>query len=102
MVQKIQNFPNFRNDIPRTLLQLNQIYFLKTNQVKPPNLSSCIDAKHSLKDRLPIRCYTSIQEKNFNVECCDDTDFCNNNRLLTLPQPGSEKIFFENFLINTF
>ncbi|XP_049534540.1 TGF-beta receptor type-1-like isoform X1 [Anopheles darlingi] len=49
---------------------------------------SCKPKKYDLADRLPLSCLTSKEKStSFNIECCS-TDFCNHNKLLTLPKPA--------------
>ena len=49
---------------------------------------SCKTRKYDLADRLPLSCLTSKEKStSFMIECCS-TDFCNHNKLLTLPEPG--------------
>ncbi|KXJ81817.1 hypothetical protein RP20_CCG017773 [Aedes albopictus] len=51
---------------------------------------SCQPKKYELADRLPLSCLTSKEKRNsFTIECCS-TDFCNHNKLLQLPKPGTE------------
>ncbi|XP_052892295.1 TGF-beta receptor type-1 [Anopheles moucheti] len=51
---------------------------------------SCKTKKYDLADRLPLSCLTSKEKStSFMIECCS-TDFCNNNKLLTLPTPAQE------------
>uniref|UniRef100_A0AAG5D911 Serine/threonine-protein kinase receptor n=1 Tax=Anopheles atroparvus TaxID=41427 RepID=A0AAG5D911_ANOAO len=52
---------------------------------------SCKPKKYDLADRLPMSCLTSKEKSTtFNIECCS-TDFCNHNKLLTLPEPAPEE-----------
>ncbi|XP_052864579.1 TGF-beta receptor type-1 [Anopheles cruzii] len=52
---------------------------------------SCKKKQYDLADRLPLSCLTSKEKTTyFNIECCS-TDFCNHNKLLTLPKPAPEE-----------
>ncbi|KAL1379456.1 hypothetical protein pipiens_000490, partial [Culex pipiens pipiens] len=54
---------------------------------------SCQPKKYELADRLPLSCLTSKEKRNsFTIECCG-TDFCNHNKLLQLPKPGTAASF---------
>ncbi|XP_041779160.1 TGF-beta receptor type-1 isoform X2 [Anopheles merus] len=52
---------------------------------------SCKTRKYDLADRLPLSCLTSKEKStSFMIECCS-TDFCNHNKLLTLPEPAQKE-----------